>query len=223
MALYTDKASHFKTTRHGGLHYHVEVEQNETQIERALREPGISLINTNSPQAKGKIERKFRFFQDRLIKEMRLRGIKTYKKANRFLKEEFLPWCNERYMQKVESVYRPLSEGVDLDIIFSIRQFRRVNRDNTVSYKKRLFQIPPTNGVRSFSGKWIEVSEKENGRVDLLYEGKKINYVEVSKKGKIEQKIDEEEFMNLRINEKTLVSKGMRRVRKKTSPPPNHP
>ncbi|MFN3739830.1 MAG: hypothetical protein ACK4TF_04055 [Thermodesulfovibrionales bacterium] len=88
MALYTDKASHFKTTRHGGLHYQVEVEQKETQIQRALGELGIRLINANSPQAiggevtVGRIERKFRFFQDRLIKEMRLRGIKNYEEAN---------------------------------------------------------------------------------------------------------------------------------------------
>ncbi len=81
MALYTDKASHFRTTRHGGLHYEVEVEQKETQIERALNELGIKLINANTPQAKGRVERKFRFFQDRLIKEMRLRGIKDYGEA----------------------------------------------------------------------------------------------------------------------------------------------
>lgn len=91
MGLYTDKASHFKTTRHGGLHYNVEVEQKETQIERALGELGIRLINANSPQAKGRIERKFRFCQDRLIKEMRLKGINNYEEANIFLKEEFLP------------------------------------------------------------------------------------------------------------------------------------
>ncbi|MCA1933071.1 MAG: hypothetical protein LDL13_05800 [Calditerrivibrio sp.] len=110
MAFYTDRASHFKTTRHGGLHYHLEVEQKETQIERALGELGIKLINTNTPQAKGRIERKFRFFQDRLIKKMRLGGIKNYEEANRFLKEEFLFLCNKRYTFEVESLYRPLPQ-----------------------------------------------------------------------------------------------------------------
>jgi hypothetical protein len=78
MALYVDKASHFTTTRQGGLHYQVALEQNDTQIERALGELGINLILANSPQAKGRIEVTFRFFQDRFIKELRLAGITTY-------------------------------------------------------------------------------------------------------------------------------------------------
>ncbi|MFN4245102.1 MAG: hypothetical protein ACK4F9_03005 [Brevinematia bacterium] len=114
MALYTDKASHFRTTRHGGIHYHVEVDHKETQIARALGELGIKLINANSPQAKGRIERKFRFFQDRLVKEMRLRDIKNYEEANRFLRENFLPWCNNRYTHEVESLYREVPEDKDL-------------------------------------------------------------------------------------------------------------
>lgn len=55
-SLYADKASHFKTTRHGGLHYIVNLEQDETQIERALNKPDIILIPANSPQVKGRIE-----------------------------------------------------------------------------------------------------------------------------------------------------------------------
>jgi hypothetical protein len=44
MSLYVDKASHFKTTRHGGLHYSINQEQGDTQIERALEELGITII-----------------------------------------------------------------------------------------------------------------------------------------------------------------------------------
>ncbi|MGQ9570911.1 MAG: ISNCY family transposase, partial [Thermodesulfovibrionales bacterium] len=121
MSLYTDKASHFKTTRYGGVHYNVRLEQNDTQIKRALSELGITLIFANSPQAKGRIERLFGFLQDRLIKEMRLRQIKDYKEANRFLKEEFLPWYNQRYTLPVKSSYRPLPENCKLENIFCIK------------------------------------------------------------------------------------------------------
>ncbi len=75
MALYVDRASHFRITRHGGLHYEVSTKQENTQIQGALNELNITIIYAHSPQAKGRIERLFRFFQDRLIKEMRLRGI----------------------------------------------------------------------------------------------------------------------------------------------------
>jgi len=96
-ALYVDRASHFKTTRHGGLHYEVSAEQADTQIQRALAELGIAILYAHTPQAKGRVERLFRFFQDRLIKEMRLAGITDYTQANRFLQEQFLPWYNQQY------------------------------------------------------------------------------------------------------------------------------
>lgn len=85
LSLYGDKASHFKTTRHGGLHYQVDQEQDETQIERTLHELDINLITANAPQAKGRIEVIFRFFQDRLIKEVRLAKIRNYQQTNKFL------------------------------------------------------------------------------------------------------------------------------------------
>ena len=126
MSLYVDKASHFKTTRHGGLHYNVASEQEHTQIERALNELGINIIPANSPQAKGRIEVTFRLFQDRLIKEMRLAKIKNYAQASRFLQDVFLPWYNARYTHKAESCYMSVPKDKDLELIFSIKTERTV-------------------------------------------------------------------------------------------------
>lgn len=221
MALYTDKASHFKTTRHGGLHYQVEVEQKETQIERALSELGIKLINANTPQAKGRIERRFRFFQDRLIKEMRLRGIRDYKEANEFLKKEFLPWCNQRYTVSVESVYSRVPRSLELDIVFSVRHPRRVNNDNTVRYCGSIYQILPMNGTKSFARKRVEVCELMDERREILWEGKRLNYVEVTdseEKEKEKIKVGDE-ILNLRVN--TEEKEGTERRRYK--PSADHP
>ncbi|GAB6182826.1 ISNCY family transposase [Thermodesulfovibrio hydrogeniphilus] len=216
MALYTDKASHFRTTRHGGLHNEVEVEQKETQIERALNELGIKLINANTPQAKGRIERKFRFFQDRLIKEMRLRGIKNYDEANRFLKEEFLPWCNTRYTLCVESIYMPAPSTAKLDLVFCIKHPRKVNKDNTVRYNGGIYQILPLNG-RSLAGKWVEICELRDGRIEILLEGTSIGYVEITGAKEKDRHKKEEEILNLRVNTEE------QRERKKYIPPANHP
>lgn len=221
MALYTDKASHFRTTRHGGLHYEVEVEQKETQIQRALGELGIKLINANSPQAKGRIERRFRFFQDRLIKEMRLRGINNYEEANRFLKGEFLPWCNSRYSIAVESLYMPVREGKDLDLIFSIRHPRKVNKDNTIKFYGKIYQLLPMNGLRSFAGKWVEVCELKDGRNEILWEGKKIGFIEIGRDNKNKGANEvEDEVLGLRI---MTEEKEIKRERKRYTPPANHP
>ena len=68
-----------------------------TQFQRAMRELGIELIVAHSPKAKGRIENLFKILQDRLIKEMRLKNISDLKTANKFLKEEFIPWFNQKY------------------------------------------------------------------------------------------------------------------------------
>jgi len=168
MALYTDRASHFTTTRHGGLHYDTLSEYGNTQIQRALEELGIAQVSASTPQARGRIERVFRFFQDRLIKELRLRGIKDYEAANRFLKEEFLPWRNQRYTLPVESVYREIPKGVDLSLVFSIKQRRKVRKDNTIRYEGRIYQLLPAHSFRSYAGRWVEVCGTLEGTLQLF-------------------------------------------------------
>jgi hypothetical protein len=73
-----------------------------------------------------------------LIKELKLRGIKDYENANKFLEEEFWPWYNSRYGREAESVYRELPEGINLDLIFTVRERRKVNKDNTIRFKGRI-------------------------------------------------------------------------------------
>ena len=75
-------------------------------IVRALAELGIAIFYAHTPQAKGRVERLFRFFQDRLIQEMRLAGITDYTQANRFLQEQFLTWYNRQYTRCVPNRYR---------------------------------------------------------------------------------------------------------------------
>lgn len=195
MCLYPDKASHFKTTRHGGTHYDIKEQQKDTQIERALAEPGINIIPANSCQAKGRIERLFRFFQDRLIKEMRLAGIRDYTQANRFLINKFLPWYNKRYTHPAESAYLPLPEDKNLDTIFCIKKERTVNHDNTISWDGQIIQIPPSNIRLSFAKAKVDACLLENRDVLVVYKNTIIAKTKLSKNNKfikkqqIEQKI----------------------------------
>jgi hypothetical protein len=198
-SLYVDKASHFKTTRHGGLHYNVSQEQEHTQLERALSELGINIIFANSPQAKGRIEVTFRLFQDRLIKEMRLAGIKDYTQANKFLVERFLPWYNAKYTHQAESSYMPLPKDKDLDTIFSIKKERIVNNDNTVQIYGQTIQIPPNDLRLSFTKARVDVCLLEDKRIYVLYKGKLIAQSKLSKSNKVIKKDKEiEEFLNHR-------------------------
>lgn len=199
MSLYVDKASHFKTTRHGGLHYNVAQEQEETQIERALAELDINVIPANSPQAKGRIEVTFRLFQDRLIKEMRLAGIKDYARANKFLVEQFLPWYNKKYTHQADSAYMPIPKDKDLDQIFCIKKERTVNNDNTIRIYGQIIQIPPSDIRLSFAKARVDVCLLEDQRIYVLYKSKLIAESKLSENNKVIKKDKEaEEFLNHR-------------------------
>jgi len=224
MSLYCDKASHFKTTRHGGLHYNTAQEHEETQIERALNELDITIIPANSPQAKGRIEVTFRLFQDRLIKEMRLAGIKNYSQANKFLLDKFLPWYNAKYTHQAESAYMPLPMDKDLDPIFCVKKERTVNNDNTVQIYGHIIQIPPSTLRRSFSKAKVDVCLMEDNRIFVTYRGQIIAESKLSKNNRVIKKDKEiEQILNNR-EYVTISTMPNTRLRKNGYPPSiNHP
>lgn len=170
-ALYVDRASHFETTRYGGLHVNVSPEQDDTQIERALNELGITIIPANSPQAKGRVEIRFKLFQDRFIKKMQLLGIKDYASANEFLLNKFLPWYNKKYVREAPSNFIALPYGVNLDTIFCRKIERSVKADNTISVDGEIIQIPPNKTRFSYAKAKVTVCILEDKRVIILYKG----------------------------------------------------
>lgn len=220
MSLYVDKASHFKTTRHGGLHYNVAQEQQDTQIERALNELGMNVICANSPQAKGRIEVTFRLFQDRLIKEMRLAGIKNYKEANKFLLEKFLPWYNKRFTHEAESAYMPLPKDKNLDLVFCVKKERTVNNDNTVQIYGQTIQILPSEIKRTFAKSKVDVCLLEDKRIYVVYKDSIVAECRLSKNNKVLQKERKAESL---LNKRDYALMLIRRKRIYGKPDKNHP
>ncbi len=90
--------------------------------------------------------------------------------------EEFLPWYNENYTKKVRNVYRELPREVDIEKIFSIKYLRKAKKDNTISFEDKIYQLFPLNGIRDFSGRWIEVCETLEGEIKLFYKDKEVLY-----------------------------------------------
>jgi len=229
MALYADKASHFTTTRHGGFHYEVFPEQDDTQIERALKELGITLIPAGSCQAKGRVEVSFKLFQDRLIKEMRLAGIKNYAQANRFLVEKFLPWRNAKYTHPAESAYMSLPKDKNLDTVFCVKKERTVNNDNTVQIDGHTIQIPPSDIHLSFARRKVDVCTTEDKRIFVLYKDSIICESKLSKSNKTHKKEKQiESLLNNReyaFDVKKAPAALFITSRRKTKyvPPPDHP
>ena len=141
--LYGDRAGYLVVNRPPSQTEALAGRQAETQVGRALRELEIDYIAANSPQAKGRVERSHGVDQDRLIKELRLRGISTIAEANHFLESEYTPMCNRRFAVPAASTvdaHRRL-KGYDLKAILSHQEQRVVTNDYTVQYQGRKYQI----------------------------------------------------------------------------------
>lgn len=167
-ALYSDRASHFFVTPKAGE----KVDPHRlTQVGRALKELSIKMIPAYSPQARGREERSFRTWQGRLPQELRLRGLTAVAAANEFLRREYIAEFNRRFTvaaaQKGGAFLR--SGRRDLEWIFSIQQERKVNRDNTVVWENRVFQIHKTRWRNTLAGCTVMVHELLDGTVAIRF------------------------------------------------------
>jgi len=175
-SIYVDKHTTYRSTKKQSIEEQLENKQPQSQFERALDELGINLIHANSPQAKGRVERVLRTFQDRLIKEMRLRNINTKEQANKFL-EEYLVKFNERFSIEPlnpTNLHRPISKDIDLDRILSIRTKRALRNDLTIRHNKKLYQI--LDMPKSVRTKYVFVEERLNGKLYINYNGFTLKY-----------------------------------------------
>ena len=166
-SLYSDRAAHFFVTPRAGQ----KVDKTRlTQVGRALQELGIKMIPAYSPQARGRSERNFGTWQGRLPQELRLRGITQLEKANAFLLE-YVKEFNAKFSVKAaqQGTAFVATRRKDLEEIFSLKQERVVNQDNTVHLDNRVFQIEKTRWRNTLAGMTVEVHEHLEGSVSIHY------------------------------------------------------
>lgn len=173
MSVYLDKHTTYKSPSEPTIAEQLEGRGPQSQFERALSELGVEVIHANSPQAKGRIERLFGTFQDRLIKEMRLAGIKTLQEANRFL-EGYLPIYNRRFSVSAvgeSDLHRPIPPGLDLKGVLCIKTQRALRNDFTVAHHGGLYQVH--DNVRT---SWVGVQERLDGTMRITHQGRSLRY-----------------------------------------------
>ena len=147
-------------------------EDTQSQFERILTELGTELILAHSPQAKGRIERLFKTFQDRLVKELRQAGANNLKTANTVLKK-FLRKYNQRFMLKAkqeESAFVPWSASQCIDDLLVFRYARTVNNDNTIRFDNQILQLPPGKERSSYAKAKVSLHQNLNGMLAILYQ-----------------------------------------------------
>ena len=170
-ALYTDKGSHFITTRTGQSPHRPQTATDPTQIQRALQELGIQLIPANSPQARGRMERLFGTWQGRLPHELALRDIRGYEAANTFLRRHWLAYHRRHWgvpATQAGNAFVPCHRP-DLERIFSVQQERTVAHDNTVQYARLTLQVSPSPLRCSFAKCRVMVYEHLEGTLSIGY------------------------------------------------------
>lgn len=213
-SVYLDRHTTYKSTRKLTEWEELEGLEPMSQFERALEELGVEVIHAYSPQAKGRIERLFGVLQDRLIKEMRLRGIKTKDEANVFL-GEYLPKYNKRFRvcpANNTEVHVRLPRYFNLDKYLCIKTERTVRNDNTIAHNGKLYQIEA--GTKT---KKVMVEERLNGTMHVVspVRDKSLNGV----RDGVSLKYKEIEARPIRITVKSLASKR----RPRYIPPKDHP
>ena len=169
-SLYVDRDSIYRCERVATVQEQLAGEEPQTQFGRAMRQLGVELILANSPQAKGRVERRNAVFQDRLVKELRLAGINEVSAANEFLRTKFLPQMNRRWTVKPASeadVHRPVPR--QLDEILSWEQERVVQRDWTVVCDGQWYQIDKGHESLSLAGRTVTVRTRRSGKVEVVY------------------------------------------------------
>jgi transposase len=174
-SVYADRHSIFWTDREPTVEEQLMNKRPTTEVGRGLEELGVTLIPAGSPQAKGRIERLWGTFQDRLVSELRLKGAKTQQQAQAVL-ERYLPEHNRKFSKpavKAQSAWRKTSlKQIEQSLCF--KQQRTVAKDNTVTFEGTVFQIPKTSPYRSYANKRIDVHVLLDGAVEFFYHKEKI-------------------------------------------------
>lgn len=185
LSLYVDRDSIYRCDRQATVDEELQGSGGVTQFGRAMKRLDVELILAHSPQAKGRVERMNGTLQDRLVKELRLAGISDNAAANAFLIKRFLPGLNRRFMVSAKSdadLHRGVGRGVKLDEILCFEQKRKVSNDWCVSWRTRVFQLDRRHEAMGLSGREVIVREKLDGTIQLLSQGHRLHWRELSER-----------------------------------------
>ena len=203
-SVYLDKHTTYKSWAEPTIEEQLNDQKPMSHFQKSLVALAIEAIHANSPQAKGRVERLFKTLQDRLVREMRLLGIKSVAEANEFL-TTYLPKYNRRFAKPAASeadLHRPSLHSRELDRILCIKEERTVKNDFTIAYNCSLYQIEQATRAKK-----VTVEERLDGSLHITYKGQELRYREITKKP----------------TEGTPESPLLLRERKLWIPPADHP
>jgi len=172
LALYADRHTIFQNPKKATIEEELAGKMPRSQFGRLLDELHIRLIPAYSPQAKGRVERLFATFQDRLIKELRRANATNLEQANQVL-WAYLNRFNSRFQRpaaKAGSAYRPWPDSLDPDLFFCFKYERVVTRDNVISFAGHKLQLPTVPGQRTLAGRRVQLHHQMDNHLLVFYQ-----------------------------------------------------
>ncbi len=226
-AVYTDRHGIFRPDPRTPLTVDEQLRgiPRQTQVGRALSELGIKWIGAHSPQAKGRIERLFGTFQDRLVIELRFAHASTLTEATRVL-ARFLPRYNARFAQAPTHpapAWRPAPARADLDAICCFKYRRTVQHDNTIQLDGRFLQLAPGPGGRSYAGLRVDLHAHLDGTIAISYRGHQIAAKRLPTTHRPPQGLKDRFSGRTPTPDTPLATPAEPPSREPQIPPPNHP
>lgn len=179
-SVYLDKHSTYRSTKRPTLEDELANQKTLSQMERVFKELGVDVIHADSPQAKGRVERSFRTHQDRLVKELRLKGIKNVNDANKLLHNYYIPKHNRKFAviaKDKTNLHTPIPKHLDLDRIFSIKDKAVLRNDFTIQHNSKFYQI-----LDAIRAKEITIEERLNGKIYLYYKDIQLRHKLIEKR-----------------------------------------
>jgi len=228
IAFYVDKGSIYRINCKATVEDQLRNTEAMSQFTRAMGELDIQVIFANSPQAKGRVERSFKTHQDRLVKELRLKGISTIEQANEFLWKTYIPGHNARFARMPADpidAHRPLLKHHRLEEILALRTERTLLNDFTLRYKNRFFQVLRNPSVRMGPRDKVQVVTRMDGTIRLRYKDQYIKFKTISKRSErpfIEKKEEAHDVGRELIPHKPAKNHPWRKGFKYMSPPDRH-
>lgn len=157
----------------------VEDKVNFSVFEKVCNSLGITIIKAYSAQAKGRVERKHRVFQDRLVKELKLYNIKTIDAVNAYLEQKFLPKINEKFAKDINEIpdmHRDAKVYGDLNEIFCWKYPRMLKNNWTVQLDREHYQIKQSSSYLVQPQKEILIKKYLSGEVKIWFENQELEY-----------------------------------------------
>lgn len=178
-ALYVDRKNIFKSKREPTLEEQLAGQKPMTPFETACHKLGIEIIEAQSPQAKGRVERNHGVYQDRFLKELRLRDIKTIERTNQLLETSFCDALNAKFAKPARQkadYHRKVPRALKLEDVFVHEEQRTVGNDWTISWRNQTYQIHADNRHLPKSKDKVIVRTSLEGEISILHKDKRIRF-----------------------------------------------